>query len=305
MKKAIFLCSLIICATSIIAQSDIKPEVVPLSSEYVMRGGTYKAKIVPTSKKQTEQTRVFINGKEIKGNVYKASATTPGTKSYSGYVLVGNDTTKYPFRGSYTVGEPSASFRMMDEHFYRFVENTLHISVPGIPGNLMTVECTNAELIPGRAGQYTIIPTDSLAKVCNVTVYATLDGKKIALGSEEYSIKECHPTAYLSNSKNAFNRYPQAEELAEVTKNILLNPAYELVPEIPNLTSNQGKMEITQFSIRFPLGDEIVCQGKTFSEEARQRIQALGTGSMILIHSVQADSHGHVIDAKPLVLIVK
>lgn len=307
MKKALFLCGLLICATSIIAQGDIKPEVVPLSGDHVMKGGTYKAKIVPTSKKQAEQTRVFINGKEIKGNVYKASATTPGPKSYSGYVLVGNDTTKYPFKGSYVVGEPSISISRMDEQpFYRYVENTLNIAVPGIPANQLSVECTNAELIPGRAGQYTIIPTDSIAKICKVTVSATLDGKKIAMGSEGYSIKECHPSVYLSNSKNAFNRYPQAEEdLAEVTKSILLNPAYELVPEIPNFTSNQGKMEITQFSIRFPMGNEIVCLGKTFSEEARQRIQALGTGSVILIHSIQADSHGHAIYAKPLVLIVK
>lgn len=300
MKKALFLCGLLICATSIIAQGDIKPEVVPLSGDHVMKGGTYKAKIVPTSKKQIEQVRVFVNGKEIKGNVYKASATTSGPKSYSGYVLVGNDTTKYPFKGSYVVGEPSTSIERMDEQqFYRYVGNSLSIAVPGVPADNISVECTNAELIPGRAGQYTIIPTDSIAKICKVTVSATLDGKKIAMGTKEYSIQECHPTVYLMYRGN---RFPQTEEdVAKVNLTTLTSPSCSLEAEY----TRQGKLEISQFMVHFPDGSELFCQGNSFSAEALDKIKKSKTNSIILIHSIQADSHGHAIYAKPLVLIVK
>lgn len=297
MRKVILLCVIVSCAAIVFAQGDIKPEIIPVTGNYVVRGGTFKAKIVPVSDKLSKQTRVFVNGKEVKNGVYKATGTKMGTNWYKGYMLVGSDTTQIPFSGSYDVGQPSLSIiNVSGDHLYRFVGNKFFITAPGFTDNMLSVECNGAWA--KRYGKFWVfMPNDSTARSCNVSVFADIDGKKTLMGQRLFRIHDILLTSrFVYQGKECRTMAGGIVCLSQ--KNLSSSTTLDVVCPIDYTGS---EMKIKCFDVWFADGTQLHCTGNVFTPEVIQKIKKLHDGETFVIASVKAECPGREFSVAPLV----
>ena len=169
------------------------------TSNYVIRGDKYSAKIVLSAVDSTKIPEIFIGENKLDTTVYTVNCGSTGTFSYSGSLrLMGNDgiPREYPFTSEYTVGEPSATISNVDMNVvYRGIDNNFSVSVPGVAADKVSVTCEGGTITKSGKG-YVVRPNrDGTIKI---NVAAEMNGKKVAMGSQEYRVKYLpDPKAFL------------------------------------------------------------------------------------------------------------
>lgn len=162
--------------------------VLPTNGEYIMQGQQYRAKIVSAMMDTNDVPRVFIGNQEISNGTYTVTANSPGEHTYTGYMLVGDDTTRYAFKGKYTVGVPSATISNVDlDIMYRGYDNKFKITVPGVQDdqvNIVVEGATSKQVSDG----WIIRPTDA-AKTVKVNVLAKVEGQNKTMGTQTFRVK--------------------------------------------------------------------------------------------------------------------
>ena len=171
--------------------------VIPTNGEYIMQGKPYRAKIVAAMLDTNQVPRVFIGGQEIENGEYITQGHI-GENRYEGYMTIGDDTTKYPFHGQFTVGAPAATIANTECNvLYRGYANQMSISVPGVSSDALTVTCSNASIQKMGKGLWVITPSSNQAVTINVS--AMMDGHSVPQGAQTFQVKNLpRPIAYLT-----------------------------------------------------------------------------------------------------------
>ena len=171
--------------------------VIPTNGEYIMQGKQYRAKIVSAMIDTNQVPRVFIDGKEIENGEYITSGHI-GENQYDGYMIIGDDTTKYPFHGQFTVGAPAATIANTECNvLYRGYGNKMSISVPGVSADAISASCSGASIQKMGKGQWVITPSSS--QPVTISVSAMIEGHSSPMGTQTFQVKNLpRPIAYLS-----------------------------------------------------------------------------------------------------------
>ena len=171
--------------------------VIPTNGEYIMQGKQYRAKIVAAMMDTNQVPRVFIGGQEIEGGEYITQGHI-GENVYDGYMIIGDDTTKYPFRGQFTVGAPAATIANTECNvLYRGYGNKMSISVPGVGAEAISATCNGASIQKVGKGEWIITPSSS--QPVTISVSAMIEGHSSPMGTQTFQVKNLpRPIAYLS-----------------------------------------------------------------------------------------------------------
>ena len=261
--------------------NQVTPIVIPTNGEYIMAGQRYRAKIASAMIDTNQVPRVFINGQEIFDGVYEVAASGVGPKSYTGYMLIGDDTTHYQFQGQYTVGAPSATISNTDLNImYRGYDNPFSVSVPGVSADKIRVQCAGASVT--KNGNLWIIKPSSGATAV-IEVLAEVDGRMVSMGKQEYRVKQLpRPDAYFMLGGEAKG------ETGKITRADLINSNARIEASYGPDGLIQAKFKITGFAVKLPSGTEIQNQGDKFNGKTLDAIKKLKAGNMVTIRYIKA-----------------
>lgn len=275
--------------------NSVEALVMPTNGEYIMQGQRYRAKIVSAMVDTNQVPRVFINGHEIENGVYEVAAGSVGPQTYSGYMLIGDDTTHYQFKGQYTVGAPSATLSNLDLNIiYKGYDNPFSISVPGVSSEKIHVSCPGASVSKNGAN-WIIKPGDGVGGTTTIEVSAEVDGKVISMGSQTYRVKNLpRPDAY-------FEINGQPTEETKVARSALINPSNRIIASYGADGLIQAKFRITGFQVKMPTGASIAVKGDKFDQKSLDAIKKLKQGNMVNIQYIKAiGPDGKEVQLRPL-----
>jgi gliding motility-associated protein GldM len=164
--------------------------VVMANSDYIIRGGEFKADIFLAASDKSLKPDILLNGSKLsvvdgKGK-YSASASAVGDKSISGSIALPNNKT-YPFTYKYTVAEPSIIVSPSKMNvLYRGVENPIDVSAAGFRTEDVKITTTNGTLTK-KADGYMIVPGEGTN--CQVSLVVDKDGVKTDMGKKMFRVK--------------------------------------------------------------------------------------------------------------------
>ncbi len=174
----------------------VEPLVIP-EDKSVVKGGTYRAKILMAAYDETALPTITVNGKNlvVEGGygILEIPATAVGDKQWKGKIVMQQpDGTpkEYSIGSEYVVNQPNAVISPTKMNvFYEGVENPVEISVPGVNSSDLKVSMTN--VTPRKKGnEYIVKPKAGTAgKQSVITVSADIDGKIQRIGSQNFRIK--------------------------------------------------------------------------------------------------------------------
>lgn len=255
-------------------------------SDYAIKGGKYKARIVLAVDDTTYHQEFYVDGKRLNTNgVYEVQTSSVGLKKYSGSVSyvdpVSGDSIRKPFIGSYSVGEPAVTISNTDFNImYSNYENKFAISVPGVSNDKVKVSVSGAQ-VKQQSGLWVIVPEET-SRLVKVTVSAEIDGKMLPMGIRDYRVKRLPaPQAYLS-----------VREREYASGSVI--PFSSFMHQSAKLIASYGPdgllslpFKITSFTVMIN-GVMTKCEGNHFSKEVLDRIAKLKAGSMIVITDINA-----------------
>lgn len=257
--------------------------VVPVSN-YVMRGGRYKAQIVLSAVDSTKKPIYYVGNTQLgEDGVYEVSCGATGTFKYAGELRLpkhDGTTITLPFASEYSVGEPSVTISNTDLNImYRDYENKFAISVPGISNDHVKVAVSGASSML-RGGMWFITPNAS-SKQVTIAVQAELDGKWQSMGERTYRVKELpKPGAYFKSG---------TVELFEgnISRNVLLNSDASIIASYGPEGLLDLQFTISSFSVRTTNGIWNT-KGNKFSQEQISQLSKLKKGAIVNITDVRA-----------------
>lgn len=256
--------------------------ILPAFGEYVMAGQHYGARIVAAAIDTNQVPRVFINGEEIFGGYYEVLAGKPGPQEYSGYMLIGDDTTHYEFTGRYTVGEPTATVAHTELNIlYRGYDNPFSISVPGVSPDKISVNCAGAKVSKDAKGMWIIVPAKDSKDETHIEVSAIVEGKNLTVAKVKYRVKDLpNPNVYI-----AFG-----DELKDetITRKELLDPKVRIVASYGQDGLVQAKFTIKSFVVKTPTGATINVKGDKLDAKAIAQLNKVAKNSEVKIQYIKA-----------------
>lgn len=209
----------------------LKALIIP-ESNYVIKGGTFKAQIILAGEDTTKQLEINVNNSVLSpssNGVYQRVCNEVGTYPLIGnLIFVDQDGIRlsYPFKTEYKVEEPSATVSATKMNvLYVGVENPLSISVPGVANQDLRPKISNGTLKLGQDGEYTAIPKD-ISKDAVIIVNAIINGTERLIAKHPFRVKllpDPLPFLYLEEIK------------ADAAGNIM---------EVPRMT-NESKLPFT------------------------------------------------------------
>ncbi|MBR1480980.1 MAG: gliding motility protein GldM [Paludibacteraceae bacterium] len=263
------------------------PVVVPQSSIILKPGEHYRARIVSGMVDTTQLPQVFVNGVECPDGIYDVAASGSGTRTFNGYILVPGDTTHYDFQGQYQVDNSSVAIANVDLNvMYIDYDNRFNISAPGVAGDKLRVDATNAKVSRGSTGEWIIHPNPGNAKKTTVHVRADKDGRVSEVGSAEFDLKPLpRPDAYVAIGD-------QIIEKDQIAKKYLISGQAGIRASYGADIMLKAKFTITSFAVQFPNGERVKCEGNKFNAKVISNIKGLSFGSQIVIRDVKATGPG-------------
>ena len=179
--------------------------VVAAKKGYIIKGESYEAEVFlsASSKQNSGNTKIYVNGSSLPVKdgkaVYKASASSTGTKKYKVKISVTNPLTKRTesFDGEfeYEVGERSVTVSADKMNvFYIGVDNPVSVVAAGISSNDLKVSPNGISLNKTGKGKYNAKAT----KPGNATI--TVSGGGLAATKFDFRVKRIpDPIARLGN----------------------------------------------------------------------------------------------------------
>lgn len=286
----------------------VEPVVIP-SSNYVMRGTEYNAKIYMAAFDTTQEPVVYIGEYDstiaddgtveykMKGELgrdynaapivggkgsYSVTTSSTGWKKWGGIIslkrLDGGIISK-PFKNEYQVAEPSlvVSATKMNV-FYLGVPNPVEISIPGVPADRIVASINNGRISPS-GGAYMVNPTKEGTSQISVSVRE--DGGIRSRGSKTFRVRKVpNPDATLAGFKSG----------ASLSKSQILA---ELGPKasMPEWFEFDLEFTVTGFTLATYIQgfyQELQATGGTFSSAQREVLRNLNPGAKLYLNDVMA-----------------
>ena len=258
--------------------------VIP-SSNYVIRGGKYSAKIILAAIDSTQTPDYYVDGQKInEQGIYEVAATGVGLKKFSGYIAFQNPASgemeNLPFSSEYSVGEPAVTISNTDLNImYRGYENKFAISVPGVANDKIRVSVSGASASQS-GGLWIIKPHDGVKSV-NISVSAELDGKMQSMGSKDYRVKALpKPGAYLRSGDKEYSD-------GNISRGALLNPDSRVIASYGPDGLLDLPFRISSFKVNVN-GMLTEARGNKFTQDQRDRMSKLKMGAVVVITDIRA-----------------
>lgn len=169
--------------------------VIP-ESRYILKGETFKARVMLAAIDTTQKPRIIANGRELnyQGDVanYTEQATTVGVKRLKGvinYITPSGATLPREFDMEYEVADPAVVISPTKMNvFYVGVDNPVSLAAPGISPEAIEAQITNGT-IRKEGSDYIVRPTVA-GKNCSITVFANVQGQKRELQTQVFRVKD-------------------------------------------------------------------------------------------------------------------
>ncbi len=278
--------------------------VIP-NSNYILKGGQYKAEISLAAFDTTQEPKIYIGKidstldeetgiytysvpnpidsvkvKQGKG-IYTRPANSVGNSSYEGIIVLptldGVPIVR-KFKHTYQVSEGSYSVNPLKMNvFYTGVDNPVDILVAGVPIENVNATITNGMIRKQPDGSWIVRPKN----VGNafVEVFAEIEGKKQSQGFKEFRVKSVpDPVAKVNNQKGG-----------AINKQVLL-AQFGVAAEMENFDF-ELEYKVTQFTVSAVIkgfNQEEPVKGNRFSEKQKQLINNLSRGDKVYIEDVKA-----------------
>ncbi len=235
--------------------------VIP-ESRYVLKGESFKARIMLAAVDTTQQPTVIANGRNVayQGDfaTYTEPATTVGFRKLKGvinYITPSGTTLPREFEMEYEVAEPAVVISPTKMNvFYVGVENPVSLAAPGISPEAIEPQITNGTIRKQEDGTYLVRPGVP-GKPCSITVFANIQGQKRELQTQNFRVKEVpDPVAKVNGLKGG-----------SIRKNLLI-AAGQVDVEMENFDFDM-KFTVENFSI-YTVVDGYV-QEETRSDKGR------------------------------------
>lgn len=262
--------------------------VIPVTSDYVLRGAHYQARIVLAAVDSTKRPDFFVEGQKLEGDgLYDVVATNPGPKTISGYLTfldnAGNPI-EVPFEHNYTVGEPSASVSNMELNaIYADYDNKYHISVPGIAPDKIRVNVEGGKITKNdNRGHIEVRTSLEPGKIVKIVVMADVDGsgKMVAMGKEEYTVRKLKaPQGYIKLANGTLRR-------GSVTSASLVASGTEVAASYGPDELLKLDFDIVSFQTKVN-GKVLDSNGRKFSNDQLNQIKKLKKGTLLLFQAVK------------------
>lgn len=217
--------------------------VIP-ESRYILKGETFKARIMLAAIDTTQKPEIIANGRNLiyKGDVatYSEAATTTGFKKLKGvinYLSPSGTTLPRTFEMEYEVADPAVVISPTKMNvFYVGVDNPVSLAAPGISPEAIEAQITNGTIRKQPDGSYIVRPA-SAGKNSSITVYANMKGQKRELQTQVFRVKDVpDPVAKVNGLRGG-----------KIRKNILL-AAGQVDVEMENFDFDL-KFSVENFSV--------------------------------------------------------
>lgn len=274
--------------------NELNAYVIP-TSNMIMRGGKYSARIVLAAIDTTMRPTIFINGSKLSNpdGLYEFVPGSLGTHDFSGYIEVakGDGTIdKRPFKSSYTVIEPMATISpTMMNVLYAGINNPISISVPGVPMNAVQATMTNGTLT--RNGDSWVAHPGKVGTEAVISVSAQLDGRTQQVGSMTFRVRKLpDPMPFIAIKDGSGNTVHYRGTPKRISKAALM-AADGIGAAIDDDILNVA-FTVVSFSTTFfdSMGNAIpeVSDGSRFSSRQKEQFKRLKPGKSFFITNVKA-----------------
>ncbi len=266
--------------------------IVNAESSYVLRGGTYKAKIVLAAydENKVSSYEYFVNNTSL-GNrdELQLSGSSLGPHTFTAKVRVPKNDGTWEIHTSepyqYIVGEPSATISNEDLNVvYRGIDNKFSISVPGVAAENVSVKIAGGEATKTGLGKYIIRPTRD--GEITISVYGKIEGKELLMGVSNYRVK------YLPDPKSFFE-YADAGGVTrqifegQVTKKILRSGDVSIVASYGQDELIKANFNVQSFTMQTVYG-VINGSGNKLNSRMLSDIERLEGGDIITFKNIKA-----------------
>lgn len=286
----------------------ISPVVIP-NSDYIMRGGEFKAEVFLAASDTTQRPKVYIGAYDSVQSytsdewiysmrpghendtipvsstgrgLYRMPATSNGRIAWSGLIeIIGPDGVpiRKPFKHSYTVAEPSTAVSATRMNvLYLGIENPIEVSVSGISSDRISVSMTGGTIRKAASG-YIARPTKE--GVCEIAVTATEGGTTKRMGVKKFRVKALpDPVASL---------FGMDAKMTEITK-ALLSVAQGIEAQFPKDFDFDMKFQVLGFTVGVNVNGYTIkkdAQGPQFTPDQKKMFAAVGSGSQVTITNIR------------------
>jgi gliding motility-associated protein GldM len=278
--------------------------VIP-KSDYIIQGNDFRAEIFLAASDTTQVPKIYVGEYEkfttdqglvdyrMRGayeevtvvggkGIFTRKATRLGVNKWSGLLEVtAPDGTKLrkPFEHQYDVAQPNVVISPIKMNvFYRGVDNPVDISIPGISMDKITATIDGAGGIR-RSGDNFIV-TPGRGNVCNVTVFAEIEGTRRNMGVREFRVRDVpDPTAAV---RGITGRIVDKNELAaSLAVEAKMPPGFDF----------DLSFSITSFTVMATVGGftrTAIANNQVITEDQRRLFDGLRAGQTVNIIDIKA-----------------
>ena len=286
--------------------SAVQP-IVRANSEYVVKGGEYRAEIFLGAYDPNTTSTVIIGNDEPRTSgpdgkiIYSVPASAAGVVSRPAVIkYIGpNGEEEQRFTINYQVIEPTATVSPSKMNvLYSGIANPLSISVgAGVPADKIRAEVKGGGSLTRNNGQFMITPTAG-QKTCSVVVYAEIDGKSQLMGSTEFRVKPVPPPTAVADGVQG----------KTATKGQLASSqGLRAVP--PADFDFDAKFTITSFEVSVVNTEGYTVDepssGAYFNDRHRRMFSNMRNNSQVVITNIKASGPSGSMDLPDLVIRVK
>lgn len=275
--------------------NQLQAYVIP-TSQNVVRGGTYSARIILAAVDSTQRPSVYIAGEKQPDNAegwFETACNRTGDFSLNGYLELaqGNgEVLRRDFSQKYTVVEPTAtvSATLMNV-LYAGYDNPLSISVPGVPTGQVQASIMNGNGTLKHVGNGYVAHPETIGEDVIIRVTASVGGRMQSMGDYTYRVRQLpDPSPFIEYTEaGAPKRYRGGRGLS---KAILMNTS-GIVAAIDDGLLNINFRVLGFETIFFDnMGNAVpeVSSGASFSVRQRDMFRRLSRGKRFYISRVRA-----------------
>ena len=270
-------------------------------SDYVFYGDEYKAEVIVAAYDTSQSPVVYLKkgvesinlnkinqAQTLKSSNGKTIINLPANKlginKFAGLIGVkttSGDVNYFPFKNEYIVARPSVNVAVEEMNvLYIGVENTISVSVSGIPIENITTEISFGTIYKSNVPDKWIVSVPPGKNQAIIVVMATIDGQTREMGAQRFRIKRLpDPVATIANKREGY-----------VNREILI-AAGAIVPKMPGDFGFQLYFEITSFTMRMQRGFnvyEFKAKNGLMTDEMLEQIEVTNRGQSIIFEKIKA-----------------
>lgn len=275
--------------------NSLQAYVIP-SSQNVVQGNSFTARIILAAVDSTAKPSIFINGKKIDSpdGWYSEPCPRTGDFTLSGYMELnsGNGVMRREFSQEYSVVSPLAtvSATMMNV-LYAGYDNPVSISVPGVPSNMISASIKNGNGTLRLNGNGFIAQPAKVGEDVVISVTSTQDGRRQSMGEYTFRVRQLpDPTPFIEYIDDNGNNQRYRGGGIPLPKRALM-ASEGIVAAIDDGLLNIGFRVLGFETTFFDNGGNAVSElsdGDKFSSRQKSSFQRLTRGKRFYIQRVRA-----------------